>query len=179
MGPFVYLTRQSQFTLAIGLQFFQNQHGGSQWNLLMAASALVILPIVVLFFFAQFVLFGFFYDKLHILFIILMMIKKPECSCRNSIINSGSGIRYAVFGNMLGKTIDAFEQFWRHPIDPPDGQETLGFSLKYVGFGTRKVRCLGLDWAKPLQRPGDPFDKSDNRFLKLHAGPLQRRPSSV
>lgn len=53
MGPLIYLTNQEQFTLALGLQHFQSKHGGTDMNLLMAASTLVVLPIVVLFFFTQ------------------------------------------------------------------------------------------------------------------------------
>lgn len=53
LGPLLYLTEQSTFTLSLGLQFYQSQHGGTQWHLLMAASTLVVLPVVVLFFFTQ------------------------------------------------------------------------------------------------------------------------------
>jgi multiple sugar transport system permease protein len=53
MGPFIYLSRQETYTLALGLQAFQSQQGGTQWNYLMAASAMVILPVLVLYFFAQ------------------------------------------------------------------------------------------------------------------------------
>ena len=53
LGPLIFLTDQRDFTLALGLQFFQSQHGGTEWHYLMAASALICLPIVVLFFFAQ------------------------------------------------------------------------------------------------------------------------------
>ncbi|MFH0953403.1 MAG: carbohydrate ABC transporter permease [Verrucomicrobiota bacterium] len=53
LGPLIYLTNQKDFTLALGLQFFQSQHGGTQWHYLMAASTLVVLPIIVLFFFTQ------------------------------------------------------------------------------------------------------------------------------
>jgi multiple sugar transport system permease protein len=53
LGPLVYLQRPEQYTLALGLQAFQSQHGGTEWNLLMAASVLVILPVIVLFFLAQ------------------------------------------------------------------------------------------------------------------------------
>lgn len=53
MGPLIYLVDQSSFTLSLGLQAYQTQHGGTPWNLLMAASTLVILPILVVFFFAQ------------------------------------------------------------------------------------------------------------------------------
>ena len=53
LGPLIYLTDQRDFTLALGLQFFQSQHGGTEWHYLMAASSLVVLPIVVLFFVTQ------------------------------------------------------------------------------------------------------------------------------
>lgn len=53
LGPLIYLTDQRDFTLALGLQFFQSQHGGTQWHLLMAASCLVVAPVIVLFFLAQ------------------------------------------------------------------------------------------------------------------------------
>lgn len=53
LGPLVYLQRPEQYTLALGLQNFQSQHGGTDWNLLMAASVLVILPIIILFFLMQ------------------------------------------------------------------------------------------------------------------------------
>jgi multiple sugar transport system permease protein len=53
IGPLIYLTNQEDFTLALGLQFFQSQNGGTEWHYLMAASTLVALPIIVLFFFTQ------------------------------------------------------------------------------------------------------------------------------
>ena len=53
MGPYLYLTRKETFTLSIALQAYQSQNGGVQWHYLMAASTVTILPIVVLFFFAQ------------------------------------------------------------------------------------------------------------------------------
>ncbi|GMV89802.1 MAG: sugar ABC transporter permease [Chthonomonas sp.] len=53
LGPLIFLTDQNTFTLSLGLQAYQTQHGGTPWNLLMAASLLVILPIIVVFFFAQ------------------------------------------------------------------------------------------------------------------------------
>jgi multiple sugar transport system permease protein len=53
LGPLIYLTDQKDFTLALGLQFFQSQHGGTEWHYLMAASVLVILPVITLFFFTQ------------------------------------------------------------------------------------------------------------------------------
>ena len=53
LGPLIYLTDQKMFTLALGLQFFQSRHGGSDWNTLMAASTMVVLPVILLFFFTQ------------------------------------------------------------------------------------------------------------------------------
>ncbi len=53
LGPLIYLVDQKTFTLSLGLQAYQTQHGGTPWNLLMAASCLVILPVVVVFFLAQ------------------------------------------------------------------------------------------------------------------------------
>jgi len=53
MGPLLYLTRKHTFTLALALQNYQSQNGGVQWQYLMAASAVLILPIVILFFLAQ------------------------------------------------------------------------------------------------------------------------------
>lgn len=53
MGPLIYLVDQHTFTLSVGLSAYQTQHGGTPWNLLMAASTLVILPVIVVFFLAQ------------------------------------------------------------------------------------------------------------------------------
>jgi multiple sugar transport system permease protein len=53
LGPLIYLVDQNTFTLSLGLQAYQTMHGGTPWNLLMAASLLVILPVVIVFFCAQ------------------------------------------------------------------------------------------------------------------------------
>jgi multiple sugar transport system permease protein len=53
LGPLVFLQRAEQFTLALGLQNFQSQQGGTPWHQLMAATILVILPVLILFFLAQ------------------------------------------------------------------------------------------------------------------------------
>ncbi len=52
LGPLLYLHNENTYTLAIGLQFFRSTHDVS-YNLLMAASTLVVLPVVVVFLFAQ------------------------------------------------------------------------------------------------------------------------------
>jgi multiple sugar transport system permease protein len=53
LGPLIFLTEPETFTMALGLQQYQSQHGGSEWHLLMGASVLLVLPIIVLFFVAQ------------------------------------------------------------------------------------------------------------------------------
>jgi multiple sugar transport system permease protein len=53
LGPLLFFQRPDQYTLALGLQAFQSQQGGTDWNLLMAASMLVMLPVIILFFLAQ------------------------------------------------------------------------------------------------------------------------------
>ena len=53
LGPLIYLNHQDLFTLALGLQFYQAQHGGTPWNLLMAACTLVTAPLLVLFVLSQ------------------------------------------------------------------------------------------------------------------------------
>lgn len=52
LGPLLYITREDMYTLQIGLQSFQSQ-SGTQWNYLMAGATLVMIPTVLLFFFAQ------------------------------------------------------------------------------------------------------------------------------
>jgi multiple sugar transport system permease protein len=53
LGPLIYLQRPEQYTLTLGLQAYQSAQGGTDWNLLMAASALIMLPVVLLFFLTQ------------------------------------------------------------------------------------------------------------------------------
>jgi multiple sugar transport system permease protein len=53
LGPLIYMQDPSQYTLALGLQVFQSTHGGTEWNLLMAASLLILSPVIILFFMAQ------------------------------------------------------------------------------------------------------------------------------
>lgn len=53
MAPLLYLTRKSTYTLSLALQSYESQTGGVQWHYLMAASAVTVLPVVVLFFFTQ------------------------------------------------------------------------------------------------------------------------------
>jgi len=53
LAPLIYLTDDRQFTLTLGLQAFQSRLGEIEITLLMAATTLMILPVIVLFFFAQ------------------------------------------------------------------------------------------------------------------------------
>jgi multiple sugar transport system permease protein len=48
LGPLIYLQDESHYTLSIGLQMFRSEHD-VQFNLLMAASTLVVLPVIVIF----------------------------------------------------------------------------------------------------------------------------------
>jgi len=50
--PLIYLHSKNNFTLALGLRAFQGQYG-TDWNLLMAASLVVMAPLLILFFVAQ------------------------------------------------------------------------------------------------------------------------------
>jgi multiple sugar transport system permease protein len=52
LGPLIYLQSDKLYTLSLGLQFFKTMHG-IQFNLLMAASCLVVLPVLMVFFFFQ------------------------------------------------------------------------------------------------------------------------------
>ncbi|MCZ8513622.1 carbohydrate ABC transporter permease [Paenibacillus filicis] len=52
IGPLLYLTNETSYTVSLGLQQFQSQKG-TEWGLLMAVSTLMTLPVIVLFFFLQ------------------------------------------------------------------------------------------------------------------------------
>lgn len=52
IGPLLYLRSDYNFTVAIGLATFRGVMR-TEWNLLMAASTAMILPVIILFFFAQ------------------------------------------------------------------------------------------------------------------------------
>jgi multiple sugar transport system permease protein len=52
LGPLIYLNDQKLYTLSLGLHEYSSQYG-REWGLLMAASVLITLPIILLFFFLQ------------------------------------------------------------------------------------------------------------------------------
>ncbi len=53
LGPLIYLTDERNFTLALALHSLQQKSALTDWHYLMAASTLIILPIVALFLAAQ------------------------------------------------------------------------------------------------------------------------------
>jgi len=54
LGPLIYLNSPRMYTLAVGLSFFQSRFtGGTNFSLLMAASLIVLLPVLIVFFFSQ------------------------------------------------------------------------------------------------------------------------------
>jgi multiple sugar transport system permease protein len=52
-APLVFLNHEEHYTAALGLYMYQSQHSGIPWNLVMAASALVIAPVMIVFLIAQ------------------------------------------------------------------------------------------------------------------------------
>ncbi len=52
MNPLIYLNSTSNYTLALGLQTFTTMYG-TNYDLMMAASTIVLLPILMIFFFGQ------------------------------------------------------------------------------------------------------------------------------
>ncbi|HVU23251.1 MAG TPA: carbohydrate ABC transporter permease [Opitutus sp.] len=53
LGPLIYLTDERDFTLALALKSMQQKSALTDWHYLMAASTLVILPVIALFLAAQ------------------------------------------------------------------------------------------------------------------------------
>jgi multiple sugar transport system permease protein len=53
LAPLIFLTHRDQFTLALGLQLYQSKAGNTPWNLLMAASTMVVAPVFLLFLLTQ------------------------------------------------------------------------------------------------------------------------------
>ncbi|MBD2871675.1 carbohydrate ABC transporter permease [Paenibacillus arenilitoris] len=52
LGPLIYLNDEAKFTLALGLQLFKGMYN-AQWHLMMAATTMVVLPAIVVFFLGQ------------------------------------------------------------------------------------------------------------------------------
>jgi ABC-type glycerol-3-phosphate transport system permease component len=54
MTPMIYLSSsRTRWTMTMGLNGFRGAYGGTQWNMLMAASLVSVIPPLLLFFFAQ------------------------------------------------------------------------------------------------------------------------------
>src|SRR6185312_12575927 len=56
LGPLIYLNSADKFTLTLGLNWFKQSivgQGSTPYHLLMAATLVVILPMIILFFVAQ------------------------------------------------------------------------------------------------------------------------------
>ncbi len=54
MGPFLYINDQNKYTVSLGLKYLISGYSViGQWQVLMAASVLIILPVAALFFFMQ------------------------------------------------------------------------------------------------------------------------------
>jgi len=52
MGPLIYISSQKKLTLALGLLSFRGPHV-TDWHYLMASSLIAMMPVIILFFFAQ------------------------------------------------------------------------------------------------------------------------------
>ena len=51
-GPLIYVNSKHLMPISLGLYMFRDAHG-AEYGMLMAASTLMVLPVVLLFFFAQ------------------------------------------------------------------------------------------------------------------------------
>ncbi len=52
LGPLIYINRAKDYTLTLGLYAFVNEHS-VDWHLMMAASMVFVIPVIIIFFFAQ------------------------------------------------------------------------------------------------------------------------------
>jgi multiple sugar transport system permease protein len=52
MGPLLYLNNENKYTLSLGLKMLISMYK-AEWNTLMAAATLAVLPLIILFFMAQ------------------------------------------------------------------------------------------------------------------------------
>lgn len=53
VGPLLFLNHQDQYTLALGLHMYQGQHNAAPWNLIMAASFMIVAPVLVVYVLAR------------------------------------------------------------------------------------------------------------------------------
>jgi len=52
-APLIYLHDSEKYTIALGLRAFQSETWGTDWHLMMAANIVFMLPLIVIFYFAQ------------------------------------------------------------------------------------------------------------------------------
>ena len=53
IGPLIYLNTNEEYPISLGLSQYTAALGGTQWNLLMAASLVALIPCILVFFFSQ------------------------------------------------------------------------------------------------------------------------------
>ncbi|HIC89785.1 MAG TPA: carbohydrate ABC transporter permease, partial [Anaerolineae bacterium] len=53
LGPLIYINSQDKWPVSLGLAGFTASYGGTPWHWLMAASLVAVLPLIIIFFFAQ------------------------------------------------------------------------------------------------------------------------------
>jgi len=53
LGPLIYINSMDKRTITLGLNAFLSHTGGVEWNLMMAASLIFLLPCLIIFFLAQ------------------------------------------------------------------------------------------------------------------------------
>ncbi len=53
LAPLIYLNRTDSLTAAVGLRTFMDETHGTDWELMMAANIMFMLPVVIVFFFTQ------------------------------------------------------------------------------------------------------------------------------
>ena len=53
LAPLIYLNRTESLTAAVGLRTFMDETHGTDWELMMAANILFMVPVVIVFFFTQ------------------------------------------------------------------------------------------------------------------------------
>lgn len=53
LAPLIYLNDQKLFTISLGLALMRSGYGLSRFSLIMAATSLFVVPVIILFFFAQ------------------------------------------------------------------------------------------------------------------------------
>jgi multiple sugar transport system permease protein len=53
LGPLIFLTEPNDFTISLGLQYFASRHGGVSESQMLAGAAIVVAPMILIFFLAQ------------------------------------------------------------------------------------------------------------------------------